>query len=192
MIAELLEEPILPSFIDFFRALWNHDPFPWQSMLAERVAGGVWPKALDLPTAAGKTACIEIALYALAVQADRSTAERTAPRRVWFVVDRRIVVDEAYERAEEIAHKLREAKDGPLREVADRLRSIAFFETTAGRAFRRSRPSSPRRLTSSARVCCSEVTDEASSQPRSSPAWRRTTVWCCSTRRTARYLSFRR
>jgi len=116
------------DFKDFFRGLWDHDPFPWQSMLAERVTNGPWPKALDLPTAAGKTACIEIALYALAAQADRSTAERTAPRRIWFVVDRRIVVDEAYERAEKIATKLREARDGPLREIADRLRHIAGTE----------------------------------------------------------------
>lgn len=116
------------DFKDFFRGLWDHDPFPWQSMLAERVANGPWPKALDLPTAAGKTACIEIALYALAAQADRAIADRTAPRRIWFVVDRRIVVDEAYERAEKIAVKLREARDGPLREIADRLQRIAGTE----------------------------------------------------------------
>lgn len=116
------------DFPTFFRALWNRDPFPWQSMLAERVASGAWPKALDLPTAAGKTACIDIALYALAAQADRATAERTAPRRIWFVVDRRIVVDEAFARAEAIAEKLREASDGPLRKIADRLRRVAGTE----------------------------------------------------------------
>lgn len=118
----------LSAFPTFFRAFWGHDPFPWQSMLAERVANGTWPKALDLPTASGKTACIDIALYALAAQGDRSTGERTAPRRIWFVVDRRIVVDEAYARAEAIAEKLREASDGPLRDVADRLRHVADTE----------------------------------------------------------------
>ena len=97
-------------------------------MLAERLAAGTWPKALDLPTAAGKTACIDIAVYALAAQADRPVWERTAPRRIWFVVDRRIVVDEAFERAREIAAKLREAKDGPLKEVADRLRQVSGTE----------------------------------------------------------------
>jgi CRISPR-associated endonuclease/helicase Cas3 len=115
----------LPSFDAFFRELWGYVPFPWQSMLAGRVASGAWPEALDLPTASGKTACIEIALYALAAQAERATADRTAPRRVWFVVDRRIVVDEAFDRATEIAERLAGAADGPLLGVAERLREIA-------------------------------------------------------------------
>lgn len=114
-----------PDFAEFFRALWGRDPFPWQILLAERVATGRWPRALDLPTAAGKTACVDIAVYALAVQADRPIAERTAPRRIWFVVDRRIVVDEAFERARTIAERLGRAAGGPLKGVADRLRSLS-------------------------------------------------------------------
>ena len=74
------------QFAEFFRALWKRDPFPWQTMLAEQLTTGEWPAALDLPTAAGKTACIDAAVYALAMQAERLAAERTAPRRVWFVV----------------------------------------------------------------------------------------------------------
>jgi CRISPR-associated endonuclease/helicase Cas3 len=111
-----------------FRSLWARCPFPWQAMLAERAAAGEWPKALDLPTASGKTACIDIAVYTLAAQADLPLAERTAPRRIWFVVDRRIVVDEAFERACELADKLAEATEGPLKEVADRLRALSGTE----------------------------------------------------------------
>jgi CRISPR-associated endonuclease/helicase Cas3 len=118
----------LPEFHAFFRAVWGYDPFPWQTMLAERVSGGNWPQALDLPTAAGKTACIDVAVHALAAQADRPMAERTAPRRIWFVVDRRIVVDEAFERARAIAEKLATAQSAPLKEVADRLRSLSGTE----------------------------------------------------------------
>lgn len=110
-----------PGFPAFFEALWGYGPFPWQTMLADRIAGGRWPQALDLPTAAGKTACIDAAVYALAFQADKLVAERTAPRRIWFVVDRRIVVDEAFERASAIANKLIEATGGPLKQIADRL-----------------------------------------------------------------------
>lgn len=116
----------LPDFSTFFRGLWGDeiDPFPWQTMLAERIADGRWPQALDLPTAAGKTACIDAAIYALATQADRPVADRTAPRRIWFVVDRRIVVDEAHARATAIARHLAEASHGPLRATADRLRQV--------------------------------------------------------------------
>jgi hypothetical protein len=81
---------MLPEFPVFFHALWSYDPFPWQRMLAERLVEGEWPKALDLPTAAGKTACIDIAIHALAAQAEKPVWERTAPRRIWFVADRRI------------------------------------------------------------------------------------------------------
>ncbi len=117
--------PPLPSFPAFFRALWGYGPFPWQTMLAERIVAGQWPRAVDLPTATGKTACIDAAIYALASQVDRLIAERTAPRRIWFVVDRRIVVDEAFERASTIAEKLAEAKDGPLKEISDRLLELS-------------------------------------------------------------------
>lgn len=115
----------MPNFSTFFQALWGYGPFPWQAMLAERIANGTWPQVLDLPTAAGKTACMDAAVYALACQADKSITERTAPRRIWFVVDRRIVVDEAYDRATVIAAELREATEGPLKYVADRLLRVS-------------------------------------------------------------------
>lgn len=116
------------AFPTFFSSLWGYDPFPWQRLLAERLVEGEWPRVLDLPTASGKTACLDAAIYALAAQADRPVWERTAPRRIWFVVDRRIVVDEAFERAQAIAEKLADAKDGPLKAVADRLRAISGTE----------------------------------------------------------------
>lgn len=113
------------DFDAFYREVHGYSPFPWQRMLAERVTRGEWPACIDLPTASGKTACIDIAIFALACQADRPVEERTAPRRVFFVVDRRIVVDEAFSRADHIARKLAGARDGVLRAVGDRLRSLS-------------------------------------------------------------------
>lgn len=116
---------LTPSrFAEFFRAVHGFDPFPWQQMLAERVVEEGWPDVLDLPTGAGKTACLDIGIFALACQADRPAAERTATRRIFFVVDRRIVVDAAYARARKLAIRLRDAKDGCLAEVANRLRFL--------------------------------------------------------------------
>ena len=116
------------QFGDFFHALYGYAPFPWQNRLARRVAEAQlgntpWPEALALPTAAGKTACIDIGVFALACQAGRPPAERTAPRRIFFVVDRRVIVDETFERARNLAGALHRAQDGILRQVARLLRS---------------------------------------------------------------------
>lgn len=54
----------------------------------------------------------------------------TVPRRFFFVVDRRVIVDEAYERARCMANKLTHAKSGILKTVADNLRLVAHGETT--------------------------------------------------------------
>lgn len=117
------------SFSDYFAALWGKQPFAWQRDLARRVLEDEksWPDAIALATAAGKTACIDIAVFSLAAQAHRidSGQPLSAPRRIFFVVDRRVIVDEAFERARQLAEKLRLAQSGILKDVADRLRQLA-------------------------------------------------------------------
>ncbi|MBV8817667.1 MAG: hypothetical protein JO022_04865, partial [Acidobacteriaceae bacterium] len=90
------------DFPAFFRACWGYDPFPWEESLARSVSDGRWPGALSLPTSAGKTAVIDIAIFAFACRIPN------AARRIFFVVDRRVVVDEATDRAREIADALRD------------------------------------------------------------------------------------
>lgn len=83
-------------FGEFFQAVHDCQPFPWQQRLLESVvAEGRWPSVLSLPTGAGKTAVLDVAVFALACGAK-------VPRRTLLVVDRRIVVDDAYRRAERI------------------------------------------------------------------------------------------
>lgn len=117
------------DFSGFFEALWGFAPFAWQKTLAERVLNEskMWPEAIALPTAAGKTACLDIAVYTLAAQAERLAPGKplNVPRRIFFVVDRRIIVDEAFERGRTLAKKLGEAEDGILKTVADRLCGLA-------------------------------------------------------------------
>ncbi len=118
------------QFDAFFHELWRHEPFPWQQRLARQVCEGEWPRLIDLPTASGKTACLDVAVFALAVQASMPTAQRTTGRRMFFVVNRRVIVDEANARAAKIAAKLQAAlhNDGPessLRQVAEALREIS-------------------------------------------------------------------
>ncbi|MBL9115373.1 MAG: type I-U CRISPR-associated helicase/endonuclease Cas3 [Verrucomicrobiaceae bacterium] len=87
------------DFAEFFRALWGYDPFPWQCDFAARVCAGHAPDYVTVPTGSGKTACLDAAVFALAVQASRPPTKRTTGRRIFFIVNRRIIVDEAFERA---------------------------------------------------------------------------------------------
>lgn len=128
-------------FTEFFRAVHEDerghafDPFPWQQRLAARVAShngefrGSWPRCLALPTGSGKTTAVDIAVFALACQTSLPLDERTAPRRIIFIVDRRLIVDEAFDHSVALARKLRDAlhdrKGGILLEVAQSLRSLA-------------------------------------------------------------------
>jgi CRISPR-associated endonuclease/helicase Cas3 len=91
------------SFTDFFHALWGYDPFPWQKEFAARLCAGFPPSYVTAPTGSGKTACLDAAIFALAVQAPRPIAERTVGRRIFFIVNRRIIVDEAFSRAGKLA-----------------------------------------------------------------------------------------
>lgn len=89
-----------------------------------RVAEEGWPAVLGLPTSAGKTAALDIALFHTVLDADKPTREKRAPRRIFFIVDRRLVVDEAHERACLIQDRLRQALrngQGVLAEAARRL-----------------------------------------------------------------------
>lgn len=111
------------EFAVFFRAVHGVPPFPWQTRLAARAATGDWPRMLDLPTGSGKTAAIDVALFALALSA--GTRPRTAPLRIVYVVDRRTVVDQAFERACRIQCALETSPDDVVRRVRERLASFA-------------------------------------------------------------------
>lgn len=112
------------DFARFFEAVHGVAPFPWQARLARQVFERGWPKALDVPTGAGKTAAIDVAVFHLALEAGRG-GERSAPVRIAFVVDRRLVVDEAFERASRISAALEAATEGPLFRVKERLRLLS-------------------------------------------------------------------
>src|ERR1051326_1242346 len=83
------------DFAKFFQELYGYEPFPWQKRLLRKIAeDGKWPDVLDLPTGSGKTAAIDIGVFHLALESERNERRR-APVRIAFVVDRRLVVDDA-------------------------------------------------------------------------------------------------
>ena len=126
--------PPMPGFDEFYRAINGRDPFPWQARLAAQVAETEeWPAEVGVPTGLGKTACLDIAIWWIASQADRQPAHRTAPTRIWWVVNRRLLVDAVTDHAETISSVLGdpssrgivgEAAD-VVAAVADRLRSLS-------------------------------------------------------------------
>lgn len=100
-------------------------PFAWQQRLLEQIVSEkCWPRVLDLPTGAGKTTCIDIALFALALDAETEPGERWCPRRIAMIVDRRLVVDQIAERGRTLLHALKTSTDATAVEVARRLRSL--------------------------------------------------------------------
>jgi CRISPR-associated endonuclease/helicase Cas3 len=114
------------DFGAFHKAVYKGKvPFDWQQRLLEKIVlDKAWPDVLDLPTGAGKTTCIDIALFALALDAMNEAGERWCPRRIAMVVDRRIVVDQVAERGRSILNALMTGTDPIVVEVARRLRSL--------------------------------------------------------------------
>ena len=87
-----------------FRALTGHSPFPWQARLFKHLSNSDLPDAVDIPTGLGKTSVMGIWLLARAAGAK-------LPRRLVYVVDRRAVVDQATDFAEEIRKALQNEPD---------------------------------------------------------------------------------
>ena len=86
------------------RALTGHPTFPWQRRCSrDGWRAAVCPRRVDIPTGLGKTAVMAIWLLARAAGA-------ALPRRLVYVVDRRAVVDQASEFAEELRRALNEKR----------------------------------------------------------------------------------
>lgn len=116
-----------PSFPEFYSAVHGRKPFPWQSRLAKQVQStGIWPSEIGIPTGLGKTACLDIAIWWLASQIHLPPNERTAPTRIWWIVNRRLLVDSTHAYVEHIRDRITENTDNPaLSQVASALYSIA-------------------------------------------------------------------
>src|ERR1700733_15110602 len=105
------------DFRSFYNAIHGYPPFDWQEQLLKRVTAGGWPATIALPTSSGKTSAIDIAVFHLALQAGLKVQERSAAVRTFFVIDRRVVVDEAALHATKIANALLDPKDEILAEA---------------------------------------------------------------------------
>jgi len=108
------------NFDSMFKLIHGYPPFPWQSRAAETLVAGRPLNAVNVPTASGKTAMIDAALYA---------AANGGPKRIAFIINRRVVVDEAYERALIIAVAMNQPQ---LSALANKLGNIQVVRLRGG------------------------------------------------------------
>ncbi|MEX2381127.1 MAG: type I-U CRISPR-associated helicase/endonuclease Cas3 [Opitutales bacterium] len=73
----------------------GYEPFHWQQTLLDAFLHAKIPAALDIPTGLGKTSVMAIWLVARLSQPE-------LPRRLVYIVDRRVVVDQATDEAEKL------------------------------------------------------------------------------------------
>lgn len=86
-------------------------PYSWQERFFERIIRNDFPGEIAAPTGSGKTSLISLWLIGLAWQAEHAPPVRM-PRRLVWVVNRRVVVDQATQEARELWKRLKE--DGDL------------------------------------------------------------------------------
>ncbi len=114
----------ISDFKEFFEDIHDgNSPFKWQTELVQRVHDKGWPKMLDMPTSSGKTSVIDIAVFHLAMECEKK--DRKAPLKIAFVVDRRLVVDDAFEHAQKIKNKLENSKNPITCMISNTLKTMS-------------------------------------------------------------------
>lgn len=91
-------------FAEGFERLTSNKPYLWQTKLFEDVINGDWPEVIPLPTGAGKTSVLYVWLLALVWSLRHGGTG--VPRRLAWVVNRRVVVDQ-------VTEEIRGLIDGP-------------------------------------------------------------------------------
>jgi len=112
------------DFAVFFEAVTGNPPYPWQERLTEYVLEKEkWPEVIDLPTGAGKTAVLYIAVFTMIFK------PTIFPRRIVFVIDRRIVVDQTSNEAERISYWFGLRDNEVLEKMKERLKCKELSES---------------------------------------------------------------
>lgn len=113
------------AFNALYCALTGHDgACRWQHRLFTDLEAGRFPTDIELATGLGKTSII--ALWVLALGRALARKSSVVPRRLAYVVDRRVVVDQASEFAEQVRERLEQAANDEkhaLHEIATTLKN---------------------------------------------------------------------
>jgi CRISPR-associated endonuclease/helicase Cas3 len=122
----------IDDFPRAFTSIHGQPPFEWQKRLLREIDEKGWPNCVAAPTGAGKTAVLDIALFHLALELSRGTRPRRAPTRIVFAVDRRLIVDQAFERAKKIGTRLNDPEDDLLKRLGAALGAPLHVEEIRG------------------------------------------------------------
>lgn len=98
------------KFFVSFELLTGYKPYPWQIRLFQALAAGEIPHNLSLPTGTGKTSIIPVWISAIWHQLANGLP-LTVPRRLYFSIDRRVVVDQSEVIAKEIHQRVQQNQE---------------------------------------------------------------------------------
>src|SRR5436853_383527 len=115
------------DFKECFNLLAGNQPFDWQKKLFLCFTKGEFPNACDIPTGLGKTNVMVIWLIALGRWLRQK--DRKIPLRLVYVVDRRVIIDQATEEAKKLLDKLAEAmqnESSPLHSLAQTFSDVSM------------------------------------------------------------------
>lgn len=114
-----------PTFRQFFHEVHGGTihPYPWQEDLQSQVMNSGWPVSISVPTGLGKTTAITVWLYELARQIHQGVP-RTAPMRLFYVVNRRVVIDQTHTYVNELLAALQSSAHEKLQPVRDALSQV--------------------------------------------------------------------
>lgn len=114
-----------------FKALTGNAPFPWQESLFLSFLSDVFPSDVCLPTGMGKTSIMALWLLALAEKLSMDTRQTAIPRRLVWVVNRRVVVDQATSEAEQLRQQLDDTRVVELESIRHALRKLSTGNSDA-------------------------------------------------------------
>ena len=116
----------------FFRngyiELREQPPMKWMERLFSDLCRAEYPRLVDLPTGAGKTELVFIWLLALAWYGQNSTIRLPVPRRLVWVVNRRVLVQQVFRIASKLRRKLTSIELPELDAVRAGLRNLSGAE----------------------------------------------------------------
>ncbi len=113
-------------FAKRFEALTGNAPFPWQERLfLWFLSDKILPTDISLPTGTGKTSIMAIWLLALAEKSAEDSRQNPIPRRLTWVVNRRVVVDQATNEAEQIRRRVNDPAIVELEPIRSALRKLS-------------------------------------------------------------------